>query len=103
MDIKSEQQDYKLGQRFKLGAKRFQIEEEITNRDRRDYIPAQGFQIGAGITNRSRTLITSTCNDQVFREVPRLAISQMHQYSVVITTIIKENTNIFFGFPLLTI
>ena len=38
-----------------MGAKRFQIGAEITNRHKRDCKPEQGFLIGEGITNRCRT------------------------------------------------
>ena len=53
--MKSGQKDYKLGQGFQIGAKRFQIGAEITNWGKRDYKPGEGFQIDAGITNRYRT------------------------------------------------
>ena len=59
-DFKSGQKDYKLGQGFQIGAKKFQIGAEITNRDKRDYKSRQGFEIGAGITNRSRTVQRNT-------------------------------------------
>ena len=49
-DFKSGQKDYKLGQGFQIGAKRFQIGAEITSRGRQ-----KGFQFGAGIGNRFRT------------------------------------------------
>ena len=54
-DFESGQKYYKQEQGFQTGAKRFQIEAQITNRDKRDYKPRQGFQIAAGITNQCRT------------------------------------------------
>ena len=38
-DFKSVQKDWKLEQVFQIGAKRFQIGTEITNRGSRDYKP----------------------------------------------------------------
>ena len=46
-DFKSGQTDYKSGQGFQIGAKRFQIETEISNWGKRDYKSGQGLQIGA--------------------------------------------------------
>ena len=51
-DLKSGQKDYKLGQGFQIGGKRFQVGAEITNRSKRDYKLGQEFQTGAGITNQ---------------------------------------------------
>ena len=41
---------------MQIGAKRFQMEAEITNRGKRDYNPGQRFKIEAEITNRCRTI-----------------------------------------------
>ena len=54
-DFKSGRKDYKSGQGFQIGAKRFQIRAEMTNRGKRNYKPGQEFQIGAAITNQCRT------------------------------------------------
>ena len=54
-DFKSEQTYYKLGQKFQIRTKRFQIETEIVNWCKRDYKPGRGFQIRARIKNLCRT------------------------------------------------
>ena len=46
------------GRGFQVGAKRFQIREEITNRGKGDSKLGQGLQIGAGITNRCSTTLS---------------------------------------------
>ena len=51
-DFKLRQKDYKSGQGFQIGAKRFQIGADITNWGKRDYKPGNGFQLGLRITNR---------------------------------------------------
>ena len=38
-----------------------------------------------------------------FKEVQSVAISKTHQYSDIIYTITKENTDTFFGFPVLIV
>ena len=54
------QKDCKSGQGIQIGAKRFQIETEITNRGKRDYKPGQGLQIGAEQTlSKCEVFITS--------------------------------------------
>ena len=58
--FKQGQKDYKLGQGFQIGAKRFQIGADITNPGNRHYKSGQGFQIGEGITNRCRTHVYQT-------------------------------------------
>ena len=61
------QKDYKLGQGFQIGVKRFQIGTEITNRGKKDYKLGQGFQIRAEIVNRCRTRsFVSNCNPTGF-------------------------------------
>ena len=45
-DFKSGQKDYKSGQGFQIGPKRFQIMAEITNRGKRDIKSWQELQIG---------------------------------------------------------
>ena len=40
------QKHYKLGQVFQIGANRFQVRVEITNRGKRDFKSGQGFPIG---------------------------------------------------------
>ena len=47
MNFKLWQKDYKLEQGFQIGAKRFQVGAEITNRGKRDLKSGQGLQIGA--------------------------------------------------------
>ena len=56
-DFISGQKEYKLEQGFQIGAKRFQIWAEITNRRKTDYKPGHGFQTGVRIRNwcRART------------------------------------------------
>ena len=49
------QKDYKSGNGFQIGAKRFQIEAEITNRGKKD------IKLGAGTTNRYRTTSSQPC------------------------------------------
>ena len=46
-DFNSWQKDYKSGQGFQIGEKRFQIGAEIRNRGKRDFKSRQGLQIGA--------------------------------------------------------
>ena len=44
--------DFKSGQILQIGAKRFQIGTEITNRGKRDFKSRERLEIGAGIANR---------------------------------------------------
>ena len=51
--------DFKLGQKdYKSGRQGFQIREEITKRDKRDFKSGEGLQIEAGITNWCRTEVS---------------------------------------------
>ena len=49
MDFKSGQKDYKSGQGFQIGAKRFQIRAQISNQGETDFKSGRRLQSGQGL------------------------------------------------------
>ena len=53
-DFKSVQKDYKSGQGIQIGASRFQIGAEITNRGKRDFNLGRDYKSGQNNSNQNK-------------------------------------------------